>query len=510
MAGIIGHDPWKQDETYSFGIIYHFYTTHTWLVPTNAGMPFMEKPPLYYWTAVVFCKLFSGLLPLHDAARLASPFYMLITVLFMLKISQTLFKDYSQRRDMGWISIVLVLASAGMVRHAHDMFTDVALLTGTTIALYGMALLVKHTECWKSAGIWLGFGIGIAFLSKGLFVPAILGASFLAAFLMFPAMRTKRTIYAVLLALLTALPFLILWPLLLYRHSHELFIEWLWNNNIGRFLGFSVGRLGADNKKYYFLYTILWFSFPGFFLACINAFYNRRQWRKAEYLLPVSVFAIGFVMLLVSASGRALYLIPLLPACALMATPGLYRIHPRFLYYWNIAVQALSGICIILMLFTWFSLLQSPVHQPIPAFSQWVEQVLPLGFITHGNQSLFYLTTLISIAFWSCSLRMKKDIPENTARIWLSAMLAIWGISHSLLLPWIDETKSYRPVLESMNEFLAHSPYARDCIGNHSLGESISPMLQYYSNQHIAAPNQDFDDNTCPLLLLTTKPHRTI
>src|ERR1700743_2948539 len=78
VAGVIGHDPWKQDETYSFGIIYHFYKTHSWLVPENAGTPFMEKPPLYYWTAVMLCNLLGNVLPLHNAARLASVFYMLV------------------------------------------------------------------------------------------------------------------------------------------------------------------------------------------------------------------------------------------------------------------------------------------------------------------------------------------------------------------------------------------------------------------------------------------------
>src|SRR6266567_411771 len=96
LSGIIGHAPWKQDETYTFGIIYHFYTTHSWLVPENAGTPFMEKPPLYYWTAVILCKILSPLLSLHDAARTASFFYMLITTFFMWRISKVIFRNTSQ------------------------------------------------------------------------------------------------------------------------------------------------------------------------------------------------------------------------------------------------------------------------------------------------------------------------------------------------------------------------------------------------------------------------------
>ena len=51
LPGLIGHDPWKQDETYIFGIIQHLLETGDWVVPTLAGEPFMEKPPLFYWLA---------------------------------------------------------------------------------------------------------------------------------------------------------------------------------------------------------------------------------------------------------------------------------------------------------------------------------------------------------------------------------------------------------------------------------------------------------------------------
>src|SRR5262249_49345703 len=109
FAGLIGHAPWKQDETYSFGIIYHFYTTHTWLVPTNAGQPFMEKPPLYYWSAVLMCHLLGSVLPLHDAARLTNLFYMALACVFMWKSAQVLFAGRRECEHLSWITLMLLL-----------------------------------------------------------------------------------------------------------------------------------------------------------------------------------------------------------------------------------------------------------------------------------------------------------------------------------------------------------------------------------------------------------------
>jgi len=93
VPGIFGHGPWKQDETYSFGIIHHMLVSGHYLVPTNAGVPFMEKPPLYYWTAALLAKALSPWLPLHDGARVASIFFNLITLGFVARIAQMIWKQ---------------------------------------------------------------------------------------------------------------------------------------------------------------------------------------------------------------------------------------------------------------------------------------------------------------------------------------------------------------------------------------------------------------------------------
>jgi 4-amino-4-deoxy-L-arabinose transferase-like glycosyltransferase len=49
FAGLTGHDPWKADEAYVFGVIQHRVQSSDWMVPPLAGEPFMEKPPLFYW-----------------------------------------------------------------------------------------------------------------------------------------------------------------------------------------------------------------------------------------------------------------------------------------------------------------------------------------------------------------------------------------------------------------------------------------------------------------------------
>ncbi|HWS14012.1 MAG TPA: glycosyltransferase, partial [Rhodocyclaceae bacterium] len=72
ILGLLGRDPWKADDVTHFGIAYGMLEGRGWLVPGLAGEPLPDTPPLYYWIAAGFARLAGGLLPLHDAARLAT------------------------------------------------------------------------------------------------------------------------------------------------------------------------------------------------------------------------------------------------------------------------------------------------------------------------------------------------------------------------------------------------------------------------------------------------------
>ena len=59
LPGLIGHDPWKPDEAYTFGLVYSVLTGGDWIVPMLAHEPFMEKPPLFFLSAAGLASIFS-------------------------------------------------------------------------------------------------------------------------------------------------------------------------------------------------------------------------------------------------------------------------------------------------------------------------------------------------------------------------------------------------------------------------------------------------------------------
>lgn len=504
FAGLTGHDPWKQDETYSFGIIYHFYTTHTWLVPTNAGTPFMEKPPLYYWSAVLFCRLLGGILPLHDAARLTSLFYMLLTATFMWKTSQVLFARHEARQPLGWICLALLLGSFGMVKHAHDMFTDVALLAGATMAFYGMAVLAANPPAWKPAGFWGGLGIGVVVLSKGFFVPAVFVLSGFVIWALMPQLRTRTTLKAIVLALCSAAPFLLLWPALLYQYSPALFMQWFWDNNIGRFIGFSVQHLGAENVPFYFLWMAPLFAFPAFPLAVVEVIAGWKTARRgAAYLLPLVISVVGLGMLLASATGRALYLLPFLPAYSVLGAQGLLRIPPRWIAGWNCAQGLLFSFALLAVWLVWFGL-QHPANGGLTGgLLHFASRWLPVGFLpAHGQAAAGAVAALATGLWLAIALAGKMQTPLQAAVLWLAGIGAVWSAVMTLWLPWIEETRSYRGTLLHMQAAAEHVAPGQ-CVTASRLGESIAPMLEYVSGAPLKTG--DFKDTLCPLLLTVSR-----
>ena len=499
VVGTVGHDAWwKLGETYSFGIIQHFLVNHSWLVPTNADIPFMEKPPLYYWTAVIFCKIFGWVLSLPDAARLASIFYMGITIIFLWKTAKLLF----EKSEMANACVLLLLSTYGLLRFEHSLLTDIALLAGTTIAIYGLALLLKGK---KYAGIYIALGVGISFMTKGIIIPAMLAISGLSLLALLPNLRTKATLKTVLIAFVCAAPFLFIWSGLLYLESPQLFMDFFWKNNIGRFLGFAVDELGAKNRPFYFLYMSPIFCFPIFPLAVANLIKNRTNWRTHEYILPCVISCVAMAILLSSASGRNVYLIPLMPAFSLLATQVLFQIQPKFLLIWN-KLTIISFYLATLVVWILFADLLSHKF----GITHFFKDSLPINFMPTTNYIIAIVTAFIVLLFWIFAIR-KKDSPEATARIWFASVALIWCSIYSLLMPWIEESKSFAPVFSELNQFIKTSQYKEACIGSDIREENVLPMLYYYSKSKIV--RQNANAKNCPIFLEFSgkdAPHLTL
>lgn len=462
LTGLIGHDPWKPDEAYSFGLVYHILQSGDWLVPTLAGDDFLEKPPLFYWTAAIFAKLSASFLPLHDGARLASGFYMALTLAFTAAAGRELFG-----KSAGWASVIILMGSLGLLVRAHLMVTDLALLTGCAMMIYGFALSERRPVL---AGLILGTGLGIGFMSKG-FVEPIFFLLISASLLFFSAWRTRTFAITLGVALLSALPWLTIWPSLLYLRSPQLFAEWAWQLNIGKVVDYA--RHGDHSDTFYYLTLLPWFAWPAAPLAIWAVWEARKKLsQSSEFQLLLVTFGVMLITLSLSPRINDLCALPMLLPLSLLATAALFTMRrgaANALDWFGIMTFALLAI------FLWWGwtglLVDSPAH-----ITQLLKDYRP-GFEPVFQQNQFFMAVFVTVLWMVLVWRVGRSIRRSVIN-WATGVTLLWVLAVTLWMPWLDNTKSYRSMVVSFKQAL---PKHYICVSGEGVGEAQRAMLQYFA-----------------------------
>ena len=451
FPGLIGRDPWKPDEAYSFGLVYHILRTGDWVVPMLAGEPFMENPPIFFLTAAFFARMLQNWLPLHDGARMATAFYMALTFLLTGLSARRLYGD-----GRGWLAVLVLMGSIGLVERAHAMITDISQLAGFALAIYGLVVCLRRPVL---GGLWLGTGVGLGFMSKGLLAPGCLGIIALALPALSPAWRTRGYALTLLVALAASLPWLLIWPLALYQRSPELFYEWLWVNNFGRFLG--TNDLGPNGQPGYYLAVLPWYAFPAWPLAVWALWRGRGQIRdQPGLILPITAIVVIVAVLSVAANTRELYAKPVLVPFALLAVPGLLSLRRGAAngFWWFSIV--FFGFFMLLGWFYWSALdlgIPAPAHRHMlrmrPAYE-------PEFDLFKFSLALAYSGLFIWV------LRRLKRSPERPLVAWAVGATMVWGLLTIFFWEYADSRNSYRPLVLEVTRQL---PPGYTCISSYGL-----------------------------------------
>lgn len=486
--GIVGHDPWKPDEGYVFGVILDGLRSGQWTVPSLAGEPFLEKPPLYYFVGSVCARLTAPLFAPHDGARLASLLFNGITLVFVA---------LSARRVWGRGSAVsgalLLAGSLGFVLVARSMLPDLAMLSGMAMAFHG---LLRATDDDRSPGILLGTGFGIAFLSKGLIGPGMLIVAMAFLALWSPVADRPRLWRTCVIAGIAALPWCLVWPMLLLHADPAAFHVWIWDNNIGRFTGASVNSLGAAAPPGFWWYTLPWYALPALPLALLAL---RAGFRPRDpWAIAVCVATLGGVMtvLLLSASARENYALPVLVPMAVLAAGGLRALGTaadRRLA--GIVFGAFAAIAVWLTLL-WLFRAESRLHVPglaLLARHVPVETELP-GL--HWPRFLGLVGSVAALGVLAAT--SARSVRHWFPVAWIAGATLVLGAAFTLWLPWLEASKSYRAPIAAMQ---ARLPSEFDCIASEALGESERAMLDYVAGIRTLR-REVHPDAPCSLLLV--------
>ncbi len=491
LPGLIGHDPWKNDDAIGIGIAHQLASHGDWLLPRLAGEHYADDGPLFYWIAAAFARLLGGLIAQHDAVRLAAGACIALTLVF-LRLAGRAFHyqdphDSDSRRDdgagRGDAVMLLFMGCTGLLVHAHEAVSESALLAGLACAYYGAALVEKRPY---AAAIALGCGLGAAFLASDLIhiLPFVL--ALLATPLLVPDWRSRNAGLALLCAALILAPWLLTWPALLYARSPEMFAAWLHKGGLAA-LAHAPGLAAAGQV----LRTLAWFAWPAWPIALWALWLYRRKPASARVMLPLVALIAGMVLTVVARAGGELPLLPLLLPLALLGAQVLRDLRRgaanSLAWFGAMTFSLLGGI-----IWVGYLALQTGFPPRIAANAARIEPV----FVAHF--AWLPLLAAVAITFaWLALILRSKNAAQRCVTYWAAGLALFWALAMLLWLPWIDHGKSYRPVALSL---LASLPKQHGCIGSRGLGEAQRAVLDYHAD--IVTVRNAARRRDCALLLV--------
>lgn len=471
LPGLVGHDPWKTDEALAFGAVAEILRSGDWLQFRIAGEPLLGEAPLYLWTAALFGKLFGGLIPLHDAARLATGVYMAATLALVSAAAWELMGERAVR-----MSVLLLIGCLGLLIRAHEMTPELAGLTGIALALYGLALSPRRM--WLG-GVLAGLGIGVGYLGNGLLPVGMLATLLVILPVASPAWRTRRYAAVAALAVACAIPFALAWPAVIPPFG-------------------DFGQ-GSNRGLPYFLKLLTWYAWPAWPLAAWAVWRSRRNLAaRTELHLPIVAFAAFFAVIAVFGESRDVSALPILLPLVIVGVAELESL-PRggasALDWFGVMTFFLIGALL------WLGWAAALTGKPDFA-AAFLQREVP-GFTYRFSFIAFSAAALLTLV-WIVVVARSLRSPRRALVNWAAGITMVWMLVMTLGVPLVDQARSYRGVSARLVGAL---PSDFKCIARRNLGEAQRALLHYFANVRTIPAEFPAADH-CGALIIQAHPLR--
>ena len=418
FTGLGGRDFWAPVEPRYAEIVRIMFAKGEWIVPTVNGDLYTDKPILYFWLALIASNIAGGVSEwtVRSPAALGGIGFVLATYF----VGRDFFSP-----KVGLIAGTVLATSVRVIWEARWAHIDMLFGFFFLLTIYFGARSLLG-EGGKREILWAYIFMGLAVLTKGLIgvvLPALLLAAFASVRRDWSLIVDAKLQFGIPIFLLIVAPWFYLvnsatdgrWLAdFIYIHHLQRYTEWE----------------GHRHPFFYYFKTLPVDFLPWtvFAIPAIVGYFPYRQLLQRPQALYFSLcFLVVFLFFGLSDSKRDLYLLPLMPALALLV--GNYivdlsenRIHESALHQWLsqsfFSAAALFGLAVPLL--AWL------IRREIFWISLPVALVLVIGGIV----------TLIII-------RQRGPLEVVTAAALLMASVAV-GAS-IWILPYVNQFKSPRP-----------------------------------------------------------------
>jgi 4-amino-4-deoxy-L-arabinose transferase-like glycosyltransferase len=412
---------WDPDEPRQAIMAREMMDRGDYIHPYLNGVPYLEKPPFYSWMIIVAAKIRGNLDEFSSRAPSAIAATLLLLVTFFLG-------RMLAGVQAGFLSALILAVNYQYLSNARESIMDMtfAFFIGLTIFLNYVAL----TKDRKSLFVLSFIPASLAILTKGpagLVIPAAVTFIYLIV-----CRQWKRYLIPIAVGCILSAALASIW---FFVAGDEYIREFIFHQNITRYTN------AFDHKESLFYYFHkLFFNFLPW--SIVLPFALVHAWKK-KYWLPFMWFVVTFLFFELSQSKRAIYLLSLYPACALLC--GMYLKDN-----WEMLVEK-SGTSLILKLFA-ILLVLMPVAAIIAL--PFLPSSDVIDVFKNGPSSLYAYLSFLCIAAVLFFVMLLKRSDKPAIFFFILYLVAAGVFYNSYYMPLIDKSsKSLRLITDQLEPY---------------------------------------------------------
>ena len=300
----LSRDLWTPDEPREAEMSREMYLSPG-VIPTLAGSPFYEKPPLYYWTVSAAYGLSGG--PSAWSARLVSGACGFLTLLVVF-----LWGKRAKSRELGLAAAVLMALSLQFTVSTHWIIIDPLLMLFAALASWAGYELACQGASPKFLMLFYG-SMALSMWTKGFIGPLCMAAGLTLHWIWERKSRPWKSFHPFYGLLFMALCFASVGAAFYLAGGKEALYQWGWVNHVERFINPST--TGHAQPFWYYLVALVAASLP--WLVPMAGIALPSFWKRSGgaglKAYCASLLGGGLLLLSASSTKRETYLLPLLP-----------------------------------------------------------------------------------------------------------------------------------------------------------------------------------------------------
>ncbi|HET7437671.1 MAG TPA: glycosyltransferase family 39 protein [Thermoanaerobaculia bacterium] len=295
--------------------------TNDYVMPRLDGLPYLDKPIVYFAAEAAAMEVLG---PTELAARLPSYLFTLATAAVLFWFARRI---WPRAPEAPYLAAIMFLAMPLTIAFARTVIFDSALTFFTTVALCALYVAIEEQNRHWSIVAWAA--MGFAMITKGpvTFVLVLFVA------IPYAIVRKNARVLFPLLGLFVFALIITPWLYGVTQVVPEFLRYVLVTETAERMATKALKRTGPP---WYFLPYLLGGALPWSLIALFSAKSIRRRDPGILYLLLW--IAIPFVFFSISQSKRPQYILPLMPAIALLVA-----------HYWSVAKTRVTAIIITIL-----------------------------------------------------------------------------------------------------------------------------------------------------------------